>query len=92
MIISYKELQEEKHNKQKLITLVCIITCCISALIDIILYYIKGTSFGLIITTTSFLIFFVVLCMLSIYNLFNRVEKDMHTGLYNKSECLLRIK
>lgn len=91
MIISYKELQEEKHNKQKIITLVCIIMCCISAIIDIVLYYIKGTSVDLIITTASFLIFFVILGMMSIYNLCNRAEKDMHTGLYNKSECLVRI-
>lgn len=92
IIFCIKELKDEKHDKNKITTLICVIMCCISAVIDITLYYIKGSSSGLIITTASFLVYFMILGIMTICDLDNRAERDMHTGLYNKSECIRILK
>ena len=92
VIFSIKELKHEKHDKIKKITLTCVIMCCISAVTDIALYYIKGTSSGLIISTASFLVYFVILGVMAVCDLNKRAERDMHTGLYNKSECIRILK
>ena len=70
---------KEKH------TLIFNILIALGVLSDIIYYYRKATSSGILFTTIAFLIYTVYLFAENILDIINKVYYDVNTKLYNKA-------
>lgn len=70
---------KEKH------TLIFNILIALGVLADIIYYYRKATSSGILFTTIAFLIYTVYLFAENILDIINKVYYDVNTKLYNKA-------
>lgn len=79
--------KKNKNNRKKMILYVSLLFCGIGTAIDMITYYIKGNSTGILSTLTAFLIYIVTMGYISIKQIHLKANIDMHTGVFNKSRC-----
>ena len=81
------EWRREKENLRTKVTLICFLLCAAGIGADLLLFYLKGTSSGLLYTLSAFLIYIVAMGILSNRELTQKASIDRHTGLFNKSRC-----
>lgn len=77
----------QKKNKKAGITLLCFGLCALGAAGDMIFYYIKGTSAGILITIVIFVIYILIMGVMELMKLNHQANIDFSTGLFNKSRC-----
>ena len=81
------EWREKKQNKKAGITLLCFGLCALGAAGDLINYYIRGTSTGILITIGIFVIYILIMGVMELMKLNHQANIDFSTGLFNKSRC-----
>lgn len=81
------EWKEKGTNKKVRTTFVCFLLCVLGAVLDVILYYVNGTSYGIMSTIAIFLLYIVMMGTMAITELNQRASIDFGTGLFNRSRC-----
>lgn len=76
-----------KTSKKVVITLICFFLCVVSSVADMLLYYIKGSSYRILNTILVFFIYIISMGIISIRELNYRASIDFATGLFNRSRC-----
>lgn len=82
-----REWRREKGSRKARGMLICFGLCMIGAAGDLLAYYMKGNSSGILMTLSAFLLYIIVMGIASIRELSQRARIDLHTGLFNKSCC-----
>lgn len=93
-VVMVNELREWKRGKRSgrsLVMAVGFLMCTLGVLLDLLLYYIRGSSAGVVYTLAAFLAYVILMGIESNRELNYRARIDIHTGLYNKSCCSERI-
>lgn len=81
------EWKVEKTNKKAVITFGCFLLCITAVLIDLATFYIHGNSYEIFNTLIIFLIYIVVMGVMSVMEMNERANIDFATGLFNRSRC-----
>ena len=84
VICEWKKL---RNNLRAKVALLCLTICAVGALGDLVAFYMKGNSSGILYTLSALIIYAVTTGILSNQELGQRANLDLHTGLYNKSRC-----
>ena len=82
--------QGEKNQRTR-VAAVGFLVCTAGALVDLLLYYVRGNSSGILYTLAAFLLYVTLIGVSTSRELNYRAHIDMHTGLYNKSCCSERF-
>ena len=61
--------------------------CVVGAVLDVGLFYIKGNSFRLLNTLVLFVVYIIVMGLMTLVEMNQRAMIDYSTGLYNRSRC-----
>ena len=81
----------EKHhniiNKKNKRLHFCFILCILGLSMDVLSFYIKETSEGILYTLIAFLNYIITIGFISIFEISHKANIDEHTGLFNKSRC-----
>lgn len=86
-LVVLNECREKKRSRKVLVTLGCFLLCVLGAVIDLVVYYVNGTSYGTISMIAVFLIYIAVMGVMSIVELNQQATIDYSTGLFNRSRC-----
>ena len=81
------QLHAKKSNRKLRVSCVCFLLCVAGTLVDLLKYYITGTSGGILSTIAIFLFYIVVMGVMSILDLTHQATIDFATGLFNRSCC-----
>ncbi|MGN0406582.1 MAG: GGDEF domain-containing protein [Bariatricus sp.] len=81
------EWKKKRDNIKVKAALGCLSICVVGAFVDLIFYYVRGSSSGILYTLAAFILYAVVAGIMSNRELGLRANLDLHTGLYNKSRC-----
>ena len=81
------EWRAEKTNKKAAITFVCFLLCAAGVLIDLVTFYVRGSSYEILNTLVVFLIYTVAMGVMSVMEMNERANIDFATGLFNRSRC-----
>lgn len=81
------EVMKNRHNTKVRALKVCLIICGAGVIIDMLTYYIRGNSSGILFTLISFLIYILTMGYISINEMNQKANMDLHTGLFNKGCC-----
>ena len=81
------QLHAKKSNRKLMISCVCFLLFVAGTLVDLLKYYITGTSGGILSTIAIFLFYIVVMGVMSILDLTHQATIDFATGLFNRSCC-----
>ncbi len=79
--------KKERLNKKQRTLYGCILLCVLGVVVDMVVYYIQGNSSGILCTLTAFLIYIITMGCMSINEINQKANIDIHTGLFNKSRC-----
>lgn len=81
----------EKHhniiNKKNKRLYFCFILCILGLSMDVLSFYIKETSEGILYTLIAFLNYIITIGFISIFEINHKANIDEPTGLFNKSRC-----
>lgn len=87
MIDTVQRRREDGGSKGASTMTAGFLLCAVGALLDLIMYYVRRSSSGILYTLAAFLIYMIYTGIRSSRELNYRARIDMHTGLYNKSCC-----
>ena len=93
-VVVVNEIREWKHERRSgksRIMVVGFLMCTAGVLMDLLLYYTRGSSASVVYTLAAFLAYVILTGVESNRELNYRAHIDMHTGLYNKSCCSERL-
>lgn len=74
-------------TKKAKILYACLLLCAVGAILDLLVYYIQGNSSGILCALIAVLIYIITMGYISINEINQKANIDMHTGLFNKSRC-----
>ncbi len=77
----------ERSNPRVRMSSVFLILCVLGATADLVSFYIKGSSASIIFMVLSFLLYILFVGISKNQELVQRANRDLFTGLYNKSRC-----
>ncbi|MGF0018882.1 diguanylate cyclase [Sporofaciens sp. SGI.106] len=86
-LVVLNEFRKKKRSRKVWITLGCFLLCVVGATIDLIFFYVNGTSHGTMSMIAVFLIYIAVMGAVSIAELNQQATIDYSTGLFNRSRC-----
>ena len=84
---SASEYKNKKGGLRIRITLLCFLLCVIGLASDILLYYLTGTSNNILSTLAVFLVYIIIMGIMSILEMNHQAKTDFSTGLYNRNQC-----
>ena len=76
-----------KPNRKVFATCLCFILCIAAVAADILYFYLSGSSNNITGTLMIFLVYIIVMGILSVTELNQEANIDFYTGLYNRSRC-----
>ena len=76
-----------KPNRKLFVTCLCYILCIVATVADILYFYLSGSSNNITSTLMIFLVYIIVMGILSVTELNQEANIDFCTGLYNRSRC-----
>ena len=77
----------EKNDPRVRMALLCFMLCAVGGFIDLFVFYVRGNSAGIIFTMMAFLAYIVYSGVNNSLELSRRANRDMFTGIYNRSCC-----
>ncbi|MCR5283812.1 MAG: GGDEF domain-containing protein [Lachnospiraceae bacterium] len=77
----------EKKNERIRMTLLFLILCTAGAVIDLGIFYIKGSSASIIFIVVAFLAYIIYVAINNNAELTQKANRDLFTGLFNRSRC-----
>lgn len=72
--------------------MVFFVLCAAGAISDMLLFYLRGTSFGITNTIILFVLYIIIMGSLTLMEINQQASIDYGTGLYNRSRCSELIK
>lgn len=81
------EWRRKGTGKKLWITFACFVLCAAGSMLDILLFYIKGTSYEIANTIAVFWMYIVIMGTMAIMEMNRQASIDFATGLYNRSRC-----
>ena len=81
------EMVRSKPNRKVFATCLCFILCIAAVAADILYFYLSGSSNNITGTLMIFLVYIIVMGILSVTELNQEANIDFCTGLYNRSRC-----
>ena len=81
------QLHAKRSNRKLAVTCACFLLCTIGTIVDLVKYYLTGTSGGILNTIAISLFYIVVMGVMSIMDLTHEATIDFATGLFNRSCC-----
>ena len=81
------EMVRSKPNRKVFATCLCFILCIAAVAADILYFYLSGSSNNITGTLMIFLVYIIVMGILSVTELNQEANIDFYTGLYNRSRC-----
>lgn len=91
MVNEAREWKQGKRSGKSRAMAVGFLMCTVGAILDLLLYYIREDSAGVLYTLVALLAYVILMGAASSRELNYRAHIDMHTGLYNKSCCSERF-
>lgn len=86
------QLRSGKNKRQFKITCACFLLFTAGALLDLIRYYLTGESGDVLNTLAVFLLYILVMGVMSIMDLTHQATLDYSTGLFNRSYCSEKVR
>ena len=86
------EWRRGRRNRKLWITMVFFVLCAAGAVSDMLLFYLRGTSFGITNTIILFVLYIIIMGSLTLMEINQQASIDYGTGLYNRSRCSELIK
>ena len=81
------EWQKKRRDRKLWLTMGFFLLCVVGAVLDVGLFYIKGNSFRLLNTLVLFVVYIIVMGLMTLVEMNQRAMIDYSTGLYNRSRC-----
>ena len=81
------EWHKKRRDRKLWLTMGFFLLCVVGAVLDVGLFYIKGNSFRLLNTLVLFVVYIIVMGLMTLVEMNQRAMIDYSTGLYNRSRC-----
>lgn len=81
------EWRAGQTDRRVVITFICFLLCSAGVLIDLLLFYLRGSSYEILNTLIIFLIYITIMGSMSVMDMNQKANIDFATGLFNKNRC-----
>lgn len=86
------QLRSGSNNRQLKITCACFLMCAAGLGMDLVKYYLTGNSDSVLNTIAVFLLYIVIMGVMSMMDLTHQATVDFNTGLFNRSCCSEKVR
>ena len=74
-------------DRRIVITFICFLLCIAGVVIDLLMFYLHGSSYEILNTLIIFLIYIMIMGIMSVLDMNQKANIDFATGLFNKNRC-----